>query len=199
MITAIDKNTALVLIDLQKGITGRASAHPVADVLRNAARLLAAFREARLPVVIVNVNPIGAPSTMVRAERQVMPADAAGQQKALEAMQAADFFSIVPEIEVRPGEDIRITKQTWNAFARTGLHETLQQRGVTGIVLAGISTSIGVEGTARAANEFGYNLTFAIDAMTDALLAAHEHSLNVIFPRIGELGTTEEIVGWLGR
>ncbi len=197
MLTALDKNTALVLIDLQKGIAGGDKAHPVPDIIQNAARLQAAFRQAQLPVVVVHVEPIGAPASLVRSEKGNFPKDAAGQQQALEKMRADGFFDIVDPIKPEPG-DLQITKETWNAFYNTSLHEELQKLNVTGIMLAGISTSIGVEGTARSANERGYNITFATDAMTDTVAAAHENSLAYIFPRLGELATTEEIVAKLG-
>jgi nicotinamidase-related amidase len=53
--TALDPQTALVLIDLQKGITRLPTIHPVAGVLANATRLAARFRALRLPVVLVRV------------------------------------------------------------------------------------------------------------------------------------------------
>lgn len=193
MLTALDSHTALVLIDLQKGIASGDKAHPVPAILVNAARLKAAFRRAQLPVVVVHVESIGAPASLVRSEKSNFPKDAAGQQQALEKMRAANFFDIVEPVQPQPG-DIQITKETWNAFYNTSLHNELQQRNITGIVLAGISTSIGVEGTARSANERGYNITFATDAMTDTVAAAHENSLTYIFPRIGELATTDEII-----
>ena len=90
--------------------------------------------------------------------------------------------------------DIFVTKRTWNAFYNTPLHEELKKRNITGIVLAGIATSIGVEGTARAAHELGYNISFATDAMTDRMAEAHKHSMQIIFPRIGELGTAADII-----
>ena len=71
--------------------------------------------------------------------------------------------------------------------------EELKKREVTQLVFAGISTSIAVEGTARAASEFGYNLIFAIDAMTDKVKEAHDNSIHNIFPRIGELSNVMEI------
>jgi len=64
-------------------------------------------------------------------------------------------------------------------------------------VLVGISTSIGVESTARDAWERGYQLTFVTDAMTDMNADAHDRSLKIIFPRIGELGTTDEALAKL--
>jgi len=193
MLTELDTRTALVLIDLQKGIATGDKAHPLEAVLNNAARLVAAFRQAQLPIMIVHVEPIGAPASVVRSEKNQLPKDKEGQQQAQEKMSQSGFFDIVEAIQPEPG-DILITKETWNAFFNTPLQKELQQRNVTGIVLAGISTSIGVEGTARSANEHGYNITFATDAMTDNVADAHDVSLNYIFPRIGELATTDEII-----
>jgi nicotinamidase-related amidase len=196
MLTALDTQTALVLIDLQKGIATDGKAHPTETIIRNAARLKEAFHRAKRPVVVVHVEPIGAPASVVRSEKGNFPKDADGQKQAQENMQASGFFDLVDPIKPN-SDDIRITKETWNAFYNTSLHEELQKRTITGIVLAGISTSIGVEGTARSANERGYNITFATDAMTDTVAAAHENSLTYIFPRIGELATTDEIIAQL--
>ncbi|MDH7460309.1 isochorismatase family protein [Chitinophagaceae bacterium 26-R-25] len=196
MITALDKNTALVLIDLQKGTLNAQLVHPAKAVLANAAKLLDAFGNAGLPVVIVHVNPLGAPWTKTRKQVSMIPADAEGQKAAEAKMQEEGFFTIVPEIMLHPG-DLLVTKKTWNAFYETGLHDELQKRNVTGIVLGGVSTSVGVEGTARAASELGYNITLASDATTDRLASAYEHSVNTIFPRISEIDTTDAIIKML--
>lgn len=186
MITSLDKNTALVLIDLQNGIVRFPLAHPLEGILENAAQLVAAFRKAGLPIVIVNVNPTDSPINPLRKDAKSA------------AMTFNDeWFKIVPQIKT-VDTDIFITKKTWNAFTNPELDAALKKRNITGIVLAGISTSIGVEGTARAASELGYNLTFAQDAMTDMFADAYQHSLKYIFPRIGEVGTTEEILKKLG-
>ena len=183
MVTALDSNTALVLIDLQKAIVHRPMATPVGDVLGNAAKLVKAFRTAGWPIVIVNVNPAGSAWTKTRKDA---PAPQGGALP-------EGWLDIVPEIATQPG-DIFITKHGWNAFYGTALDAALKERGITGIVLGGISTSIGVEGTARAASELAYNITFAQDAMTDTVAEAHAHSLKYIFPRIGEVGHTAHII-----
>lgn len=69
---------------------------------------------------------------------------------------------------------------------------------MTQVVLAGIATSIGVESTARAAHEHGYNVVLVTDAMTDRDPDAHEHSIGKIFPRLGETATTSEVLTMLG-
>ncbi len=196
MVTAIDKNTALVVIDLEDGIVKMNLIHPGMDIVRQSARLVDAFRKAGLPIIIVKVKPFGAPSGKVRTQAPGLPKDEAAQQQLMETWEAAGFFTIVPELGAAE-DDIYITKKTWNAFYDTPLDEELKRLGVTGIVLCGIATSIGVEGTARAAYERGYNLSFAEDAMTDMVESAHANSLNNIFPRIGEMGTTDEIIDQL--
>jgi nicotinamidase-related amidase len=183
MITALDLNTALVLIDLQNGTLQMNLAVPADQVLANAAKLVEAFRKAKLPIVVVNVNPIGAASGKVRkAVNVALPPDF-----------SEDWFKIHSKIKTLPS-DLFITKQTWNAFYETALDHELKKRNITQIVLAGVAISIGVEGTARGANERGYNITFAQDAMTDLAAEAHETSLKYIFPRTGEIGTTDEII-----
>jgi len=182
MVTVLDKNTALVLIDLQKGIVAMPLANSMERVLVNAAKLVAAFRKASLPIVIVNVNP----ALNKRPATRKTPAAQSGAFK-------EDWLEIVDDIKTQP-TDIFITKSTWGAFFETSLHEELQKRNITGIVLAGVATSIGVEGTARQATELGYNIAFAKDAMADRFADAHEHSLKYIFPRIGEVDDTDKII-----
>ena len=189
MITTLDKNTALVLIDLQNMVVKMAAKQLITPVISNSAKLLAAFREAKLPVVIVNVNPVGSAASKTRKDANRSSANGPLPDNALD---------IIPEIKAEE-EDILITKETWNAFYNTTLHAELQHKSITGIILAGIATSIGVEGTARSANEYGYHIAFASDAMTDLFLEAHAHSFKYIFPRLGEVGTTDEIIEKLGE
>jgi nicotinamidase-related amidase len=182
--TQLDPRTALVLVDLQKGIAGLPTTpHPAADVVAVSARLAAAFRKAELPVVLVNVTG-GAPG---RAEQTLTSG----------AQPPADWADLVPELN-RQSSDITVTKQQWGAFYGTNLDLELRRRGVTQIVVAGIATSIGVESTARAAHEHGYNVTIATDAVTDLNADAHANSVKRIFPRLAETDTAENIISLLG-
>lgn len=196
MITELDPKTALILIDLQKGIAALPTVHPSAAIISRSAELIAAFRLKDLPVILVNVNPLGAKWTQTRVETSTAPKGEEAIKQAREMMEKNGFFDIVPEL-ITTKEDIFITKDSWNAFSNPLLNETLQKLGITGIVIAGIATSVGVEGTAREAHQRGYNITFAKDAMTDLHLSAHEHSLNTIFPRMGEIDDTAAIIAHL--
>ena len=95
--------------------------------------------------------------------------------------------------------DLVVTKHQPGAFYGTDLDLQLRRRGVTGIVLGGVATSLGVESTGRAGYDLGYNLTFAADAMADVSPRAHQHCLEVTFPQFGEVDTTEAIIAALGR
>ena len=180
-VTTLDPTVALVVIDLQQGIVASPAAHPVAGLIANARTLADAFHRHRLPVVLVTVAG-GAPGRTEQApNRGGFP---------------ANWADLVPELAPQPG-DHTVTKRTWGGFTGTGLEAHLRAQEVTQVVIAGIATSIGVESTARQAHELGFNVTLAIDAMTDRSADAHLNSLTRIFPRLGETGTTPEIVAHL--
>ena len=186
-VTALDERTALVVIDLQRGIAALETAHPAQEIIARSARLAKGFRDADLPVVLVNVTS--------RPGLDMLQPRVQAQMPALK--RPPDFAQIVDEMEPDLERDILITKRQWGAFYGTELDLQLRRRKITGIVMCGIATSIGVESTARDAYERGYNLTFASDAMTDMFQDAHDRALDRIFPRMGEIGTTEEILALL--
>jgi nicotinamidase-related amidase len=103
---------------------------------------------------------------------------------------------LIPELDRQPG-DIVVTKRTWGAFANTDLEAQLKSKGVTQVVITGVATGAGVESTARQAYEQGFNVTLAVDAMTDLRSEAHAYCLTNVFPRLGETGTTQEIIDLL--
>jgi nicotinamidase-related amidase len=177
-LTKLDTNVALVVIDLQKGVVDLPMAHPAAEIIGRAARLARAFREHGLPVVLVNVSG-RAPGRTEAAPRKFSS--------------QADWTELVPELEQHP-DDYLVTKQRVGAFLGTTLDHYLSGRGVTQVVLAGIATSAGVEATARSAYDLGYNVTLPVDAMTDRDADAHRHSVEKIFPRLGETGTTDGVL-----
>ena len=108
----------------------------------------------------------------------------------------AGWTDLVPELNQQPS-DHTVTKRTWGAFTNTSLDGYLKNLGITQVVIAGVATSIGVESTARQAQELGFHVTLAVDAMTDMNPDAHTNSITRIFPRLGETGTTADILALL--
>ena len=187
MPTTLDPATALILIDLQHGITALPTVDPSDKIVARGAQLADAFRAHNKPVVATRVafSPDGGDVLKTRT--------AANGGK---PTPVPDYGELHTELNLGNG-DISITKRGWNAFYGTELDLQLRRRKITGIVLAGISTSIGVESAARGANERGYELTIVTDAVTDTAQRAHLNSLEVIFPQIAELATTEEVLAGL--
>jgi nicotinamidase-related amidase len=177
----LDAKPALLVVDLQKGIVGMPAAHPMADVVNNAVALTEAFRGCKLPVVLINVDA-GAPG---RAEQFRSTRDF-----------PTGWTDLIPELDRQPSDHL-VTKRTWGAFTNTDLDKYLRESGVTQVVVAGVATTAGVESTARHAHELGFNVALAVDAMTDMNADAHHNSITRIFPKLGETGTTREIIDLL--
>ncbi len=172
-------STALVVIDLQKGIVfGRTQGPYTGEaVLKNANLLADACRKEHIPVILVNVKP--------------NPGLKPDADEVMHATPGPDWADLV--ITVKP-EDILITKKQWGAFYGTDLELQLRRRDITTIILCGISTNIGVESTARFAYEYGFNQVFVEDAMTAGNSTGHATSIQQIFKRIGKVRTTQEVI-----
>ena len=183
-LTTIEPSSALVVIDLQKGIVPAGADVPAAPVVQRAARLATAFRRRGLPVVLVNVTG--------RAPGRTDDAGRSGGGGGGGAAFPPGWSDLVDELDVQPTDHL-ITKRRRSAFHDTGLDTLLRDLGVTQVVLAGISTSSGVESTARSAYDYGYHVVLATDAMTDPDADAHRNSIERVFPRTGETATTDEI------
>jgi nicotinamidase-related amidase len=180
--------TALVLIDLQQGILPYAKApYDATAVLAHAAPLAAAFRARRSPVVLVKVgfSPDGGDQLKSRVDAPNPPGPA-----------PAHWLDDTPELPPQPG-DIHILKRQWGAFHGTELDLQLRRRGILTIVLAGIATAIGVESTARFAWELGYDIVFVEDATSGPDAAMHANSFEKVFPRIGRVRTTAQVLAAL--
>jgi nicotinamidase-related amidase len=180
-LTQLDTAAALIVIDLQKGIVGLPTVHPAAEIIERSAQLARAFRERGLPVVLVNVADRAPGRTDAGSPKFVFP---------------PDWAELVPELEQQPS-DILITKQRVGAFIGTSLDAALRQRGVTQVFITGVATGSGVESTARSAYDYGYNVVFVTDALTDRDADTHRHCVEKAFPKIGETATTGDVLKML--
>jgi nicotinamidase-related amidase len=181
-------STALILIDLQRGIVSRPVApHAAADVIRRAAGLAEACRRRGALVVLVRV----AFDARLR-DRLSPPADAAVPAGTL----PADWADLVSELAIGP-DDLIVTKHQWGAFYGTELELQLRRRGIHTLLLGGISTNFGVESTARTAYELGFRQVFIEDCMASMSAEHHRFPIEHIFPRIGQVRSTAEVLAAL--
>jgi nicotinamidase-related amidase len=183
------KRTAIVVIDLQKGIVGlQGTPLPMETVIANTTHLLSAARKAGAQPILVHVG--GSPDGGDRLQpiADVPPRNMGSLPP--------EWMDLIPELDRQPG-DIVVIKRQWGAFYGTDLDLHLRRRRISTIVLCGVATEFGVESTARDAYELGYELVFASDAMTGTSEQSHVNSIERIFPRIGRVRITERIVAAL--
>ena len=180
--------TALVLIDLQHGIVAMdVHPQPSSAVVAQAKKMADAFRAAHAPVVWVTVGTLGAQDALAPLA-DAMPPPAAAKP--------ANWSTVVDAAGAQ-ASDLHITKRQWGAFYGTELDLQLRRRGIRTIVLAGISTNVGVESTARDAYERGYHQVFVSDAMASPSAEAHANTLKFTFPRIGLTRSTVDVLAAL--
>lgn len=177
----LDSNAALVVVDMQALTVGNAVAVPLAGLRIRVADLLAGFR--------------GAGSTVAFAISTGTPpgrgaAGVGGRVWPEAALQLDDGLSI-------GSDEIQVSRAALSAFAGTSLESELRARGVTQLVLVGLATTFGIESSARAAYDLGYNVVVVSDAISDPRPGAHEHSLVSVFPAIAEVVTTEKVLSAL--
>jgi len=182
------KAAALVVIDLQRGIVSRDVApHTANDVVSRSANLAGALRHAGGRVVLVRVAYAADEGDRLRP-----PVDTAMPAGPM----PEGWADLVPEVG-REG-DLVITKHQWGAFYGTELDLQLRRRGITTLLLCGISTNFGVESTARDGWERGYRVVFVEDAMASMSAEAHAFAVANIFPRIGRVRRCAEVLAALG-
>jgi nicotinamidase-related amidase len=178
--------TALVLIDLQKGIVSRDTRpHAAKDIVARCSELAARFRASGSPVVLVHVG-----FSEDDGDRLKPPADGAPP---VTLPLPKEYSELVPEVQQSPG-DIDVVKKQWGAFYGTQLDLQLRRRGVRTIVIGGIATNFGVESTARDAWERNYALVFVEDGMASFSEEWHRFSIDNIFPRLGRVRTTADVL-----
>jgi len=184
------QKTAIVVIDLQNGIT-QIPGEPISTkaVIDNSAELVKASRKRSMPVFLVRVTP------------------SPDLKDALHPISETSFkmtgynpswSEYVPELNIQPS-DFLIIKHQWGAFYGTELDLQLRRRGIDTIILCGIATNFGIESTARFAFEYGFNQIFVSDAMTARSKEEHEYPIKYIFPRLGLIRTTAEVLFSLSK
>jgi nicotinamidase-related amidase len=188
-LTLTPARTALVVIDLQRGLAQMPTApHPASDVVAHTAALADALRAAGGTVVLVHVTRSADGKDGLHPQTDTPPRQPGPR--------AVDWAEIVPELSPQPG-DVVVAKRQWGAFYGTDLDLQLRRRGIDTILLTGIATNIGVESTARDAFERGYQQVFVEDAMASLGPDEHVNTVRTVFPRIGRVRSTAEVLAAL--
>ncbi len=176
--------TALVLIDLQNFNTQRELApYPAETVVGNCVLLAGEMRNRGGMVIYVRV---------LLDELLPQPADNPMKKPGSPAP-PPEALHFAPEAQVQATDHV-VTKRQWGAFYGTDLEQLLRRRGIKTILLGGIATNYGVESTARAAFDQGYELIFAEDAMSSMQADAHRFACEGVFKTMGKVRSTRALI-----
>ncbi len=175
---SIDRDrTALLVMDYQNDIVGSVSASERPGLLHRASAVVAATRNAGVPVVyvVVSFRP-GHPEVSAR-NKSFSAMKSTGRLR--EGTPGAEVHgSVRPD----PGEVV-VTKRRVGAFSTTDMETVLRSMGVTNLVLAGISTSGVVLSTVRWAADADYEIVVLADCCADPDPEVHRVLTEKIFPR----------------
>jgi nicotinamidase-related amidase len=185
MITLSAAITALILIDLQKGIVGRQFAPDCGEaVLAKGKELARSFQVAKAQVVLVNAafapGFLEAQAPVDRPLGKVPPGGFTG-----------DWFELADGLA--EASDLKAAKLRWDAFYCTDVDLQLRRPGVTTVVTGGIATNMGVESIARTAQEHGYAVVLAEDAAASLSAEMHAFAFEHIFPHLGRVAMADKI------
>ncbi len=194
MTNSMDRNTALLLLDLQNDIVdpkGKLGQHGLAKaaaergVLKNSAKILSAFRARNLPVVFVRVGFRRDYADALSVAPRVAKMKESG------AVQIGTWGTeIHPEVAPQPGELI-ITKQCVNPFFSTQLHAWLCRHQIRNLVLGGVATNLVVEATTRYADDAGFAVTVLEDCCAGPSPELHAFAVEKILPMFGKVEMTD--------
>jgi len=178
--------TAFISIDMQNGVASHGSVpNSAEDVIARVGEIVDAARAGGGLVVYVRTSFLPDESDALHPKMDVA--------RPATPVRPAGWDELVPAMQPLPTEPV-IVKRSFDAFYGSDLDLQLRRHGIDTIVIAGISTNFGVEGTARTAYNSGYDVVFAEDAMGTSSVAMHEGSLSNVFPYIGRVRTVAEIV-----
>jgi nicotinamidase-related amidase len=184
------EKTALVIIDLQVGIVGlEGKPYSTTSVVEKNQQLAQLIREKGGQVVLVHVDFHDGKDALKPITDN--PSTRSGER-------SKNWSEIVSELGPEK-EDLIITKRQWGAFFGTDLDLQLRRRGIDTIILTGIATNIGVETTAREAFQYNYQQIFVEDAMTGLTEEEHLHTVKYIFPKMGRVRMTADVLEALKR
>ena len=176
--------TALVLVDLQQGVV-RLPVEPLSgvQVVARACAFATTLRERKVQVILIR-------SGMSPDHADLL---SSATDSKFQVERKEDWAQIMPELGPR-ANDLVITKRQWGGFYGTDLDLQLRRRHIDTILIGGIATNYGVEATARSAAERGYKLIFVSDVMSSFTSAGHEFAIKQIFPYLGRVRDSAEVI-----
>jgi nicotinamidase-related amidase len=184
------QNTALLVMDMQCGISGMMAPPVIASLTTTIASTIKHARSHGIPVIYVTISfRAGLPEISNNNK-----SFSAGKER-FKTLNMEEFARILPELAPQ-GEEVVVVKRRFSAFTGSDLEVNLRAAGIQHIVLTGVSTSGVVLSTLREAADKDYQITVLADCCADGDEEVHRVLVEKVFPRQAEILTAEE---WCGK
>lgn len=179
---------ALVIWDMQYGIAPRA--FNFNEIVQKIGILRDSFHEVGLPVIYsqhtaLPYEYLSSASIDFFKKRGLDPKSGFMKEGSREWLIVKDLLPAK--------DDLVLRKHTASFFVGTMLDQVLRNRGIDTLVLVGVSTEAGIEGTARHASCLGYSPLIVEDAVGSFDKEAHEKAL-WLMKRMFDVRPTEAVV-----
>ena len=175
--------TALLTLDLQKGIFGFAASSEA--VVPFAAKAVEAARKKQIPILHIGLG-----------FEPGHPEIGDSETRFLQIKQNGMFIKGSESSQFHPSlthpEDIIVYKQRFSAFSENSLHMILRAKHIEHLVLMGISTSGIVLSTLRRAYDLDFRCTVIKDACFDRDEEMHRVLTEKVFPVQATVITAKE-------
>ena len=201
------RKTAMLFFDILNGYVPEAEPgkpRALKPWIQNAVRLCKAARAARLPVFFAKGNhrPDNATTALLLTDtnNSLTPWPNGEVTKTKMHVIAGDKSSdVLAELEPQE-DDYYIVKYRWSAFHQTYLDLALRTRGIDTVIISGGSTDVGVTSTLYSGRDLDYNMIVASDACgTSHDQRAHDILMELVFPRMSRVRTTDQVIAMLQK
>jgi ureidoacrylate peracid hydrolase len=173
-------------------------------MVKNAVRLMRASRAAAMPIFFAKANHrsdgFTASNLITDTDTKLKPwPNGMVAWRKPSAVEGDWGSEVIPELEPCP-DDYYIPKCRYSAFYQTYLDLALRVRGIDTLIISGGSTDVGVCATVFAGRDHDYHLIVARDACaTGHDQRAHDALMELVFPRMARIRTTDEIIEMIHR
>ncbi|MDD7306579.1 MAG: cysteine hydrolase [Peptoniphilaceae bacterium] len=177
------KKTALILIDLQKGVTSvEVKPHSSGEIIANANKLIKKFRDKGGFIAFVKSSFLD--------QKDSLEADL--KLRAISDVKDG-FDDFDDRLDIKE-DDYVVIKRGFSGFFGTDLDLELRRHGIENIVFVGISSHIGIDTSARDAYQLNYKIYIIEDAIAAPKQNQHDFVVDEIFPVYGQILKTKDFL-----
>jgi nicotinamidase-related amidase len=183
---------ALLIWDMEYAIAPNAFNYK--EILANLKDLSASARQAAIPVFysVQTAFDLEKEEAPVWIRIRMKRTKATDPSQLLQEKEDPHGREIVTDLKPQPQDSV-FQKRRPDGFVGTDFDLMLRSKGVETILLGGVATEGGVEGTARTARNLGYNVVILKDAVGSRSRELHELALKLMEHTFFDLATASEV------